>query len=109
MDPENDRLINQMIQEKKEAVSLLEKFVLERNQALFSMARKKIEDFLSRWGEDPGRDLSDTVFWGGVCKAICNITAAPPEIYQKAVVWLMEHDMSPSMKLEEQDGNRRPV
>ena len=67
-------------------------FVKERNEALFSLDRKRIEEyFKSRGSEVPE---NDTVFWAGVYKCICNITDAPAELKEHADFWLRCHGMS---------------
>ena len=58
-----------------------EAFVKERNEALFSLDRKK----------------PDVVFWASVYKAICGVKDAPEVIVSKAKAWLHEHGMSPNL------------
>ncbi len=72
-------------------------FVKERNEALFSLDRKRIEAYFEKRGLDvPDNDI---VFWAGVYKSICNITDAPAELVKKAEKWLYEHGMSPRVTL----------
>lgn len=74
----------------------LEKFIRERNEALFSLDEKKIKDYAKKYNlglpEDP------IAFWGAVYKSIYNITNAPQELKQKAKDWLDEHNMSVDIK-----------
>ncbi len=72
----------------------IEKFIKERNEALFSLNREKIEAYCKKYGDNETGKLPDPVFWGGVCKAICHITDAPEEVVTKAKTWLTEHGMS---------------
>ena len=71
-------------------MTMLEAFVKERNEALFSLDRKKIE-----YGETEIAQTPDVVFWASVYKAICGIKDAPEAIVSKAKAWLHEHGMSP--------------
>lgn len=73
-------------------------FVKERNEALFSLDRKKILDFFYKYHDDKlTHDLekaNDEVFWGAVYKAITGITNAPEELKEKAHAWLKSHNWS---------------
>lgn len=72
----------------------IQQWVKERNEALFSLDRARIEAFFGNDELDVPTD--DIVFWAGVYKAICAITSAPPELTRKAKTWLLAHGMSPS-------------
>ena len=72
-------------------MTMIERFVKERNEALFSLDRKKIEAYLIKNGEACFADAPDLIFWAGVYKAICGITNAPPELVKKAHSWLAEN------------------
>ncbi len=76
-------------------MTMLEDFVKERNEALFSLDRKKIEAYLIKYGETAICQAPDLVFWAAVYKAICHIKDAPEAIVSKAKAWLHEHGMSP--------------
>ena len=52
-------------------MSTLENFVKERNEALFSLDRDRIEAYLAKHGDATSENASDMVFWAGVYKAIC--------------------------------------
>jgi hypothetical protein len=54
-------------------------FVKERNEALFSLDRKKIEAYCAKYGDSDSANVPDVVFWAGVYKAICEIKNAPEE------------------------------
>ena len=54
-------------------MSTLENFVKERNEALFSLDRDRIEAYLAKHGDATSENASDMVFWAGVYKAICRI------------------------------------
>lgn len=70
-------------------------FVKERNEALFSLDRAKIEAYMRKHGVDP--PANDLIFWAGVHKAIMQITDAPFELKMKSYDWLMEHKFSPEI------------
>ena len=72
-------------------MTMIERFVKERNEALFSLDRKKIEAYLIKYGETEVLHEPDVIFWGGVYKAICGVKGAPKDIVDKAHVWLKEH------------------
>jgi hypothetical protein len=74
-----------------------EAFVKERNEALFSLDRKKIEAYMIKYGETEIAQTPDVVFWASVYKAICGIKDAPEAIVNKATAWLHEHGMSPNL------------
>lgn len=68
------------------------KIIKERNDALFSLDRNKIERYMRKYDITIPED--SIVFWGAVYKDICNIPAAPPELVGQARVWLYAHGMS---------------
>ena len=71
---------------------LLEKFVKERNEALFSLDKNKIMAFAKKYNNPIAKEgVSDEVFWASVYKAIYNITTAPPELKRVALRWLRQH------------------
>lgn len=72
-------------------MTITERFVKERNDALFSLDRRKIEAYMLKYGEPAMSDLPDEVFWASVYKAICGITGAPKELKKKAQSWLVEN------------------
>ena len=72
-------------------MTMLEAFVKERNEALFSLDRKKIEAYMIKYGETEIAQTPDVVFWASVYKAICGIKDAPEAIVSKAKAWLHEH------------------
>ena len=75
-------------------MTMLEAFVKERNEALFSLDRKKIEAYMIKYGETEIAQTPDVVFWASVYKAICGIKDAPETIVSKAKAWLHEHGIS---------------
>ena len=75
-------------------MTYLEKIIQERNEALFSLDREKIQAYCKKYGEYEMADLPDPVFWGSVYKAICQINGAPEAVVSKAKAWLAEHSMS---------------
>ncbi len=62
----------------------IETFVKERNEALFSFDKAKIDGYLTKYSSGPIPD-DDDVFWGGVAKAVLGITNAPEDARQKAM------------------------
>lgn len=52
-----------------------EKFIKERNEALFSLDEKKIKRYLKKYGITIPRN--EEVFWRGIYKAVCNVEGAP--------------------------------
>ena len=44
-------------------MTMLEAFVKERNEALFSLDRKKIEAYMIKYGETEIAQTPDVVFW----------------------------------------------
>ena len=72
-------------------MNMIERFVKERNEALFSLDRKKIEAYLVKYGETEMLKAPDLIFWGGVYKAICGIQGAPKDLVDKAHIWLTEN------------------
>ena len=57
-------------------MTMLEAFVKERNEALFSLDRKKIEAYMIKYGETEIAQTPDVVFWASVYKAICGVTGS---------------------------------
>ena len=53
-------------------MKVLQRRVQERNEALFSLDKNKIIAYLRKYNL-PTEASSDTVFWAGIYKAICNI------------------------------------
>ena len=74
-------------------------FVKERNDALFSLDREKIEAYCAKHGDTESPELPDQVFWAGVYKAICAITNAPEDKVQIARSWLKANGYSETIRL----------
>ena len=51
-------------------MTMIESFVKERNEALFSLDRRKIEAYLVKYGEGETATAPDMLFWASVYKAI---------------------------------------
>lgn len=73
-----------------------EKFIKERNEALFSLDEKKIKRYLKKYGITIPRN--EEVFWCTIYKSICNVEGAPQEVKEKAMAWLKEHGSTPKMR-----------
>ena len=71
-------------------MTMVQRFVKERNDALFSLDRKKIEAYMIKYGETGITGMPDELFWASVYKAICNIKNAPKPIVDQAMSWLTE-------------------
>ena len=69
-------------------MTMVENLVNERNEALCSLDRKKIEAYLIKHGEPETAKAPDILFWGSVYKAICGINGAPKNVLDQAVHWL---------------------
>ena len=69
-------------------MTMLEEFVKERNEALFSLDRNKIEAYMKKYGQPEDEEVPDDLFWASVYKAICGISNAPDELVSKALMWL---------------------
>ena len=69
----------------------LESLIKERNEALFSLDRKKIEAFMTKVGDNMCVNMPDLIFWAGVYKAICQIQGAPKDKVNAAHAWLSKY------------------
>ena len=69
----------------------IESIIQERNEALFSLDRKRIESFMIKFGDNMCTSTPDLIFWAGVYKAICQIKNAPRDKVDAAHAWLSEH------------------
>ena len=49
-------------------MTMIESFVKERNEALFSLDRRKIEAYLVKYGEGETAKAPDLLFWASVYK-----------------------------------------
>lgn len=72
-------------------MTMVESFVKERNDALFSLDRRKIEAYLRKYGEEELAQTPDVLFWASVYKAICAIKGAPKDVVQQAYTWLSKN------------------
>ena len=80
-------------------MTMRETFVKERNDALFSLDRKKIEAYCAKHGDTDTAELPDPVFWAGVYKASCAIRNAPEDKVREARTWLASHGFSDTIRL----------
>lgn len=72
-------------------MTMLEEFVKERNEALFSLDRSKIEAYMKKYGQLEAEKVPDNLFWANVYQAICGIKDAPDELVSKALMWLYKN------------------
>lgn len=70
-------------------------FCRERDEALLSLDKKKIEQYAKKYCIELPKD--EEAFWRGVHKAICNIKSIPFEVRQKSADWLFEHGSTPEI------------
>lgn len=75
-------------------MTMIESFVKERNDALFSLDRRKIEAYLIKYGEGETAKAPDLLFRASVYKAICGIKGAPRDVLDKAHTWLSRNGFS---------------
>ena len=75
-------------------MTMVESFIKERNEALFSLDRKKIEAYLVKYGEEETAKAPDKLFWASVYKAICAIKNAPEDKVCEARNWLAANGFS---------------
>lgn len=54
-------------------MTMIESFVKERNEALFSLDRRKIEAYLVKYGEGETAKAPDLLFWASVYAKIKRI------------------------------------
>ena len=71
----------------------LKQFIAERNEALLSLDKSKIERFAKKY--DIHLPTDDEVFWRGVHKAICNIPSIPFGVRQK-LMKIMTYGYNPA-------------
>ena len=76
----------------------LQRFVQERNEALFSLDKDKIKAYMRKYNV-PVDNYSDDVFWASVYKAICNIKDAPEPVVNEARTWLNERGYRTTVSL----------
>lgn len=72
-----------------------EKFIKERNEALFSLNEKKIRKYCKKYGVTIPRN--EEVFWRTIYKTVCNVEDTPQEVKERAMEWLKEHGSTPKM------------
>ncbi|MEE0264276.1 MAG: hypothetical protein UD936_01485 [Acutalibacteraceae bacterium] len=70
----------------------IDEFIKERNEALFSLDEEKIRAYSKKYGVKLPK--SEKAFWGGVYKAIYNITNAPADLKEFAKNWLLINGFS---------------
>lgn len=71
----------------------LQDFIKERNEALLSLDRQKIERYAEKY--KVALPENEEVFWMAVHKCICQIF--PEEVSRKSAEWLRDHGSSPDI------------
>lgn len=74
----------------------IRQFVKERNAALLSLDKEKIQQYCKKYGVPIPQN--EKAFWAGVHKAILHINAGTDEQKQNSLEWLMENGFSPDIK-----------
>ena len=74
----------------------LRKFVKERNAALLSLDKEKIQKYCEKYGVPIPEN--EKVFWAGVHKSILHIDAGTDEQKQNSLKWLLENGFSPVLE-----------
>ena len=73
----------------------MKKFVKERNEALLSLDKKKIDTYCKKYGVNMPEN--ENVFWASVHKAILQINSASPEQKEKSRKWLIDNGFKTTM------------
>lgn len=71
----------------------MNKFVKERDEALLSLDKKKIQKYAKKYRISIPKN--ETVFWAGVHKAIISINSASEEQKKQSYDWLNERGFKP--------------
>lgn len=79
---------------KTDMHAFMREFIQDRNEALFSLDRKKIDAYLRKYNGVDNSKIPEKVFWASIHKAICNIKDAPPELQSKSRKWLKDNGFS---------------
>lgn len=64
----------------------ISEFIADRDEAIFSFDRYKIETFCKKYGIF--MPDSDWAFWLGICESILSVPNAPDEAKSKAREWI---------------------
>ena len=67
----------------------IEKFVKERNEAMFSLEKEKIVAYCKKYGIHIPEN--EQVFWAGVYKSILAVENSPEHLRHKAIEYLDGH------------------
>ena len=67
----------------------IKKFLKERNEAIFSLEKEKIEAYCKKY--DVPVPENEQVFWAGVYKSILAIKSSPEHLRLEASEWLDGH------------------
>lgn len=71
-------------------------FCRDRDEALLSLDRAKIERFMAKYGVED-ETTSDEAFWRDIHKARCNNTLLPEGARKESERWLREHGSTPEV------------
>jgi hypothetical protein len=77
-------------------------FVKERNEALLSLDKNKINAFMKKYNPNYKVPKEEKVYWAGVHKAICNLFLVPEnnislEQFEKSYQWLQKNGFKPEI------------
>lgn len=74
----------------------LAQFQKERDEALFSLDKKKILAYCRKY--QVSLPKSELAFWAAIHKCICNVSSATAEQKENSTQWLISHGFSPEIK-----------
>lgn len=72
-------------------MSYMKRFLRDRNEALLSLDKDKIEAFGKKYKVNMGIAQSERTFWGGVHRARLSIKGLPAEAHEVSRKWLEDH------------------
>jgi hypothetical protein len=86
-----------MSKDRKKHIKMSEdrkKYIRERNEALLSFDKDRINKFFAKHGSGSGEYLDDETFWIGVHMAITASTSIPDNLRKRSAKWLTDRGYS---------------
>ena len=68
-------------------------FLRERNEALLSLDRKKIDIYAKKY--EVSMPKNETAYWAGIHKARLAVTEFSDDVKEVSKKWLIEHGLKP--------------